>query len=281
MKVPIRLVVDSTADLPGEWLARWNILVVPAFVIFGDESFPDDGVAISRAEFYRRQATIHPKTSAPPPGLAQEIMGRALERAEHVIAMTVASRYSGIYNTVRLAAQQFDSARVTVYDSGSLSLGIGWQVLAAAEAIERGGTLDEVMAVIRDTRARVEIWGVAESLEYLRRSGRLNTVMASIGTLLQIKPIITLKEGLVQAAQRVRTTNKAMQALMGLVRECAPLEKLAILHANAPQTADALRAQVTDIAPPDTLMVDVSSVIGAHFGPGAFGAALVRASLKR
>lgn len=274
----VKLMVDSTTDLPPEWLAKWDIPVLTAYVNFGEESFPDNGLSLTRAEFYRRLAAarVLPKTSAPSPGLAQQLLRRQLDKAEHVVAFIVASQFSSLYNTVRLAAQDVDPNRITVVDSGQASMGLGWMVVAAAEAAERGAALDEVLAAAQSTRERVRLYFTISTLEYLRRGGRVNTLVASIGTLLQIKPIIELREGVVTTIQRARTMSKATQAIIDLTHSYVPLERLAVLHTNSPGEAADLLSRLSNIAPPDTITVDVTTAIGTHVGPGGLGIALVR-----
>lgn len=278
MTVRVKLVVDSTADLPAEWLARWDIAVVPIFINFGQESIPDDGVSLNRDEFYRRliTSTDMPHTAAPPPGLAQEIIQRQLDKAEQVVVFTIASLLSSVYNTMRLAGQTVDPVRVRVYDSGYASMGIGWQVVAAAEAAAQGAGIDEVMTVIHDTRARSRLWAVLETLEYARRGGRVSNVVASFGTLLQIKPLVELRDGRAETVQRVRTMSKAVQGMIDLINAQAPLERLAVLHTYAPETGQALLERLKPIAPPDTLLVDIAPTFGVHIGPGSLGVALVQ-----
>jgi DegV family protein with EDD domain len=278
MKARVGLVTDSSGDVPPEWLARLNVPVIPAFINLGEESYPDDGIALPRDEFYRRLALAKPlpTTSAPPPGLVQEIFERALESAEHVLAITVTAPFSSIHNTVRLAAQQVSPDRITVYDSGSVSMGLGWQVVIAAEAAQRGASLTEVLEAVRHARQRIEVWAMIDNLEYLRRSGRVSALVASVGSLLRIKPIIMLKESSVTSIQRVRTTRRATQSLVTLTRGCVPLERLAVLHSHDPEGAEVLRAQLADIAPADTPVIDINEGLGNHFGPGGLGVALIR-----
>src|SRR5262245_542479 len=223
----VKLIVDSTADLPPEWLAHWDIPVLAVYVNFGEESFLDDGIALPRAEFYRRLAASRalPTTSAPPPGVAQQLMQKQLEKAEHVVFFTVASTLSGLYNTVRLAAQDVDPKRISVVDGEQASMGLGWMVAAAAEAAQRGASVEEVIAAARSARERVKLCAAIDTLEYLRRGGRLNSLIASVGTLLQIKPIIDVKDGKVGMVQRVRTMTKAVQTLIDLAHGQAPLER--------------------------------------------------------
>src|SRR5258708_16267374 len=278
----VKLLVDSTTDLPAEWLAKWDIPVVAAYVNFGDESFPDDGIALPRHEFYRRleMGKGLPTTSAPAPGMAQKLMRQQLGKAEHVVAFAVASQFSSIYNTMRLAAEEVDPQRITVVDSGQVTMGLGWMVVAAAEAAERGAGPEEVIAAAMDTRKRLKLYAEIDTLEYLRRGGRVNTFVASVGTLLQIKPIIDVTNGMVSTVQRVRTMSKAVQSLIDLARAQAPLERLAVLHSNYPAGAADLLARLQDIAPTDVITVDITTAIGTHVGAGCLGITTLTKQVK-
>lgn len=280
MAVRVKLIVDSTNDLPAEWLARWDVAVLTAFVNFGEESFLDDGIALPKAEFYRRLTTsrVLPSTAAPAPGMAKQLIRQQLEKAEHVVAFTVASQFSSIYNIVRLAAQEVDPERVTVCDSGTVSMGLGWIVAAAAQVAEQGGGVDDVLAAVKRAREHTRLYAAIDTLEYLRRGGRVNTLVASLGTLLQIKPIIDVRDGAVTTAQRARTMSRARQVLIDLAHQQMPLERLAVLHTDFPDGAASLRQELSDIAPAETLIVDVTTAIGAHIGPGAIGIATVKKS---
>jgi DegV family protein with EDD domain len=278
MAVRVKLMTDSTCDLPREWLARWDVAVLAVYVNFGTESFLDDGIALPRADFYRRLAASRtlPTTSAPASGVAQDLMRQQLAQAEHLVVFTVASPFSSLYNTVRLTAQELDPKRITVVDSGQVSMGLGWMVAAAAEAAEQGAGVEEVLAAATDVCERLKLWAAIDTLEYLRRSGRVSGFIASVGTLLQIKPIITVKDGNVHLVQRVRTMNKAVQTLIDLTHGQAPLERLAVLHTNYPEGAADLAARLADIAPSHTITVDVTTAIGTHVGPGCLGIASLR-----
>ncbi|GAB4545131.1 MAG: DegV family protein [Anaerolineae bacterium] len=277
----IKLVVDSATDLSRAWLAEHDIAVVPAFVNFGNESFPDDGISITNETFYKRLATspIPPTTSAPSPGVAQEIFKRALEDADHVIAITTAAQLSGIYTAMRLAAQLVDSERITVYDSGTLTMNIGFQVQAAEAARAAGAAVDGIIAAVREARTRGYVWGMPGSLEYLRRSGRVSRIISGIGTLLQIRPIISVREGEVSSSQRARTESKALSLMAENARALAPLEKVAILHAHYPKGAELLMKLMSDILPAhpaNIYTVDIAPAIGVHFGPESVGLAVLR-----
>jgi DegV family protein with EDD domain len=208
------------------------------------------------------------------------VLSQALSEANHVIAFTISSAVSSTYNAVRLAARQVSAERITVYDTGTLSMAAGWQIVAACEARERGANLNGILDAVAAARARAEVWAVPGSLDYLRRGGRVNWIVSSVGTLLQIKPIITVKDGVVDSKQRARTVKKAMESIAEVIRRRAPLEGLAILHTNAPDLAEQMRALLADIAPSDaerTLILNVAAAIGVHFGPSSVGAAILSA----
>ncbi|MFN7209134.1 MAG: DegV family protein [Aggregatilineales bacterium] len=279
----IKFVCDSACDLPAAWRARWHISVIPVFVNFGDESFPDDGVSLTHEEFYRRMAQTKqpPTTSAPSTGVAADVLREALAEADHVIAFTISPTVSSTYNAVRLAAQQVSAERITVYDSGTMSMATGWQIAAACQARERGADLAGILAAVAQARARADVWAIPGSLEYLRRGGRVSRIVSSVGTLLQIKPIISVKDGVLDSKQRARTMRKAMELVAETIRRRAPLEGLAILHTNAPDLAEQMRSLLGEVAPSDperTLILNVAAAIGVHFGPSSVGAAILSAA---
>lgn len=279
---PVKIVVDSATDLPPEWIKQFDIGVIPAFVNFGEESFPDDGVALTRTEFYQRLASARqlPSTSAPPPAIAERILADQLAKAERVIAFTLATPFSSLHNAIRVAAERVDAARITVIDSGTVSMAEGWQALAAAEAAWRGEDYDRVLRAAQRTRARTRLLAVIDTLEYLRRGGRVNWATANVGALLQIKPIFEVHDGgEVEIIARVRTLHKGVQALTDLIRSQAPFERIALLHSNYRAGAEALSQQLADVLPHGErhfMTGDVATAIGTHVGPGCVGVALVK-----
>jgi DegV family protein with EDD domain len=279
----IRVVTDSTSDVDAKWLDAYNIRVVPAFIQFGDESFADDGEEMPPAEFYRRLAASEtlPTTSAPSVGLTEQVLREALDEAEHVISISLSANISGINNVMNLAAQNIDPDRITVIDGGMLSMGTGWVVIAAAEAAAAGASLKDVLDVVHDTIQRTEIYAAFDTFEYLRRGGRVSSVAASIGRLLQIKPILHVKDGNVDPVARVRTYKKLYPELESMVRKHTsekPLERLAFLHTNAPEKLDPLKAALKDVTPDEwVITTEATSAIGAQVGPKAIGVAFVKA----
>ncbi|MCB9438218.1 MAG: DegV family protein [Anaerolineales bacterium] len=276
----ISILTDSTADLAASWVAQYNIRVVPVYVNFGDESFVDDGVALPRSEFYARLAHAPelPTTAAPPPGIVEEAYRDLLRDADHVVTITVAADLSGVHNSMALAANNVAPDKITVLDSGTLSMGLGWQVIAAAEAAHKGADLAAVLEAARRARQKGQVYAALDTFEFLRKGGRVSWIKAGLGSLLQIKPIVAVKDGKVEPAGRVRTFKKAFDEMVKLAHTQVPLERLAVLHSNAPDRAEQLRQALVDIAPAeDVVIADVTTAIGTHVGPGGIGLAMVTA----
>lgn len=275
----IRVVTDSTCDLPQAWVQQHEIRVVPTYIQFGLESFADDGVEMPRKAFYERMAVdaIHPTTSAPALGQTMAIMQQALDQAEHVLAITAARQLSSLHDTFRLAAQQLDPTRVTLIDSQMVSMGLGWQVLYAAQ---RSLKQDDPAVIAREVEAlqpRLDLWAALDTMEHLRQSGRVGWARAFVGNLFQIKPIIRLHLSEVSAPARARTFHRAFDQLIAYARAAAPLERLAILHTNSPDRAVQLLESLRDLAPDDnTPLIDVTPALGVHVGPDGVGLSVVR-----
>jgi DegV family protein with EDD domain len=277
----ILIMTDSTCDLPPEWVRRFDVRVVPTYVHFGLESLADDGVQLPRSEFYRRLplSAITPTTSGPPVGETLEIMKQALADADHVIGITAPAILSGIFNTFHLAAEQTDPARVTLIDSGMVSMGLGWQVVIAAEMAEAGVSPAEIERVNRTIQPRTDVWAALDTMEYLRRSGRISWATAAVGNLFQIRPLIRLHAGVVSSVTRVRTTQRAFEALVKLAHEAAPLDRLAVMHTSNLPGAQRLLDALADIHPQnETVVVEATPVLGVHVGPNGLGLGVVRQS---
>ncbi len=277
----IRFLTDSTCDLPPELIAKHQIGIVPSFVNYGGQSYAD-GIDISREEFYRQLPLMSefPTTSAMPPALVEEAMSAALADADHLFAISVASKLSGIYNTMRLAAQKFPADRVTVIDSESVSLELGFQVLIGAEVAAETGDVDQVKETIARVRAHAHLYAALETMEYLRRSGRIGWASASIGALLQIKPLFCVTEGEVKPISRIRTFGRAVEELIRLAHADAPLDRMAVIYIADRSGAEKLRERLADIAPPDTFIASVTPTIGSHVGTGGLGVITVSSAWR-
>ena len=268
----VRVVTDSTADIPPEIVAEYGITVVPAVVVMGEAQFLD-GEGISRAEFYRRLPEMNPlpTTAAPSAGVFAEAYRAALAEADAVVGIFLASTLSSIYQNARLAAEMVGE-RVHVVDSGQLTLGLGFQVIAAAQAAAEGGDVAAVLAAAAEVQARVRLIAMLDTLEFLRRSGRVSWAKARLGSLLRIKPFLEVRHGEVLSLPAVRTRSKGLAHLAERLQALGPLEYLAVLHTGASEDAQALLAFADTSAlkrPP--LEVLVTTVIGTHVGPQGVG----------
>lgn len=276
--VRIRIVTDSTSDVPPDVAERLNITVVPAYVQIGEMSYRD-GEGLSRAEFYAQLPTMPqlPTTASPSAGeFAQAYRGLAQE-ADEIVSIHAAATLSGIYNAARLGAEDVPEVRVHLVDSGQTTLGLGWQVVAAAEAAgeSRGG--EEIVSLVEAMKPRVRVYAMLDTTEYLRRSGRVTWARTAAAHLLRIKPLIELREGAVTLLARVRTRLRAIQRLVELAQALGPLERLAFLHTHSPDL-DEFRRQLAGLCPPEnTLTVEVTTIIGTHVGPRGLGLAAVMA----
>lgn len=268
----IGLLTDSTADIPHEVLEHYGIEVVPSIINIDGQSY-EDGIDISREEFYTRLPHMKPPptTSAPSVGAFQVRYEKLFQQGhDAVLSIHAANTLSGIFNGARLAAQEFGD-RVTVIDSGQLSLGIGFQVLAAAESITRGSRLDEIISLIESVRQRVRVTALLESLIYIRRSGRVSWAKAMIGSILHIQPLVELRYGIVHRMGQARTRLQGVTRLMESLNSFGPLERLAVLHTNAESAARQLLEEVRDRVPVLPFVVNVTTAIGTHVGPNGLG----------
>ncbi|NOY98262.1 MAG: DegV family protein [Chloroflexi bacterium] len=274
----IGLVTDSTSDVPASLVEKYQIEVVPAILVVEGQSCAD-GEGISRREFYSRLPgmSVPPTTASPSAGSFVERYEKMLRAgAEQILSIHASSSLSGIFNAARLAAESFGE-RVRVLDSGQLSLGSGFQVLSAAEAIARGALLDEILALLESVQARIRVIALLDTLEYLRRSGRVSWAKAMLGGFLDLKPMIELKSGRVEKMGAARTARQGKERLLGLLRETGTLERLAVLHTNAEGRARQLLAELNPALSTEPLIVNVTTAIGAHLGPNGLGFAAVKA----
>lgn len=275
----IRILTDTPGDVPQELVQKYNMGVLHAYINFGPtESLPDDGIAITPQQFYERlpNAKPLPTTAAYSPGEAEAKLREMLETADHIVAVHTGQNLSAMINSTRIAAKAVGEDKVTVIDSGSLSMGCGWVAIAAAEAAHAGGDVAEIVRVANSVKERLRLWAVPTGMDYLRRSGRVNTLVASVGEILQIKPVIAAHGGEIGSAGRVRTFKKVIPHLVELAQSQLPLERLAVLHLHNPEGVKELEAALKPLSPENTITVTVTSAIGANMGPGGLGICTVR-----
>ena len=268
----IGFVTDSTSDIPGDLAHRYGIQVIPALVNINGKSYTD-GVEISREEFYTRLPQLNPPpmTSSPSVGAFQQCYEKLFRAGvDYVVSIHPPNDLSGIFNAARLAGQEFGQ-RVKVLDSGQLSLGLGFQVILAAEAAARGAILEEVLAGVESVRKRVRLAALLDSIEYIHRSGRVSWAVAMIGGMLRLQPLIELRYGLVHRLGQARTRLQGIERLVETLNSWGPLERLAVLHTNAESAAIQLMEDVKAKVKVPPLLINVTTAIGTHVGPNGLG----------
>jgi DegV family protein with EDD domain len=273
---PIRIVTDSTADIPRQLSKAYNIHVVPNIVVIEGQSLEDE-VSISRKEFYERLPSLReiPTTGTASSGVYETLYQKLFqEGAAHILSVHPSTMLSGIVNAANAAAQAFPG-RVHVIDSETISMGLGFQVLAAAEEVKKNTSLDQVLVFLKDLPKRVKVIAMLDTLEYIRRSGRVSWARASLGNLLSIKLFVEVKSGKVERMGEVRTRRKAIARLIDLIQRTEGIERMAILHTNSEADAKEIQEAVTGITPEPSLLVNVTTVIGSHVGPNCLGYAVV------
>ena len=275
----IKLVTDSTSDLPRDLAASLGVEVLALNVNFGTEVYLD-GVDIMADEFYRKlqEKTVFPSTSQPSVGAFVEVYERLAKDADAILSIHVSALLSGTHNS---AVQARDQAKVDcpieVIDTKQASMGLGLIVKAVAEALRDGASLDEAKGVIEQTMANVEFLGMVETLEYLKRGGRIGKAQAFLGTLLNVKPLLTIKGGVAHPLERARSRRKAIDRMCEIAEGLAPLEDIGVLHSTTPDDAEALAQRLSHLVSRDRIvMARVGPVVGTHLGPGALAVALRR-----
>ncbi|MCD6401925.1 MAG: DegV family protein [Anaerolineales bacterium] len=278
MSHKVAIVTDSTAYLPQDLIDHYRIRVTPLVLIWGKEIFKD-GIDILPTEFYHRlqNAKIIPTTSQPPVQNFKAIFTQLLNEDYDVLTILISDKLSGTLDSAYQAAKGLPEDRIRILDSYTTSMAMGFQVIMAARAAEDGKDLNECLKVAEETRDNTGVVFVVDTLEFLHRGGRIGGGARFLGTALKLKPILEVVGGRVEAVERVRTKNKAINRLLEIIEERtrgkSPV-RLAGLHANAMEDAQVLleRAKKRTNAV-ETFFSKVSPVIGTHTGPGTIGLA--------
>lgn len=277
----IKIVVDSGCDVPDDLVAALGITVIPLYVNIGDKSF-GEGVDISREEFYAKLPTYepYPTTAAPPAGTFTEVYERlAAAGATEILSMHISSLLSNTYNAARLGAEAAENAVVRLYDTEQIAAGSGLLAIVAAEAAQAGCSMDEIVAMLDARRGQTRVFGMIDTLESLRRGGRVSWAQFGIGSLLQIKPVMMITAGEISIQAKVRTRKRAIAKMQEMVSEYLPFERFAIIHVNAPDAAAELLEESKALFPADVtpLLLSVGAAVGTHLGIGAVGFATISA----
>jgi len=271
--VTIRVVTDSSCDLPPALAAALRIEIVPLTIRFGDEEFVD-GVDLATDEFWDRleHSKLLPETAAPSAGAFESCFRDLLARgATGIVCINLSSHLSATMQAAQVAAAAVGArGPVQVIDSQSASMGLGNLCLTAARRAADGDSLESIVAEVVDRRDRTKLFATLDTLEFLKRGGRVGNARALLGSMLSIKPIIEVRDGVVEEGGRVRTRSKALKALAAKAAE-GPIEHLAVLHGNAPDL-DELLDLLDPVFPRDEIITgQVGPVIGTHAGPRVIG----------
>jgi len=272
----VAIVTDSSSDLPDDLVAAHSVGVVPLSIRFGDEELLD-GRDLTPTEFWARCASspVLPETSAPSPGAFEVAFRAAAERgATGVVCVSLSSKLSATIEAARAAAGALDGVvPVRVVDSRSVTMGLGMIVLAAARAGADTDDVDQVAALATEMAVRTRVYGTLDTLENLKKGGRIGAAQALLGSILSVKPAIEVRDGAVEPGPRQRTRARALAWLAGRVAADAPPGEVAIISGQAPDV-DALRSLLAPHVGDDRLMVaNLGAVIGTHAGPRAIGVA--------
>jgi DegV family protein with EDD domain len=277
----IKIVTDSACDVPPQLADQLDITVVPVYINVGESSFLE-GVEITREQFYDQLPTypIYPTTAAPAIGTFSNVYEQLTTAgATQILSIHIAHDLSSTYNAARIGAAGATSVPVTLFDTRQITLGAGLLVLLAAEAAAAGQTVAQICAMLNQRVKRTRVFGMIDSLESLHRSGRVSWAQFGIGTLLQIKPIMLITDGVISAAAKVRTRKRAINQMLKMVSELAPFERLAIIHVNAREAAEELYQRSSQLFAAHSaaapLIQGITPAVGTHLGVGAVGFALI------
>ena len=272
------IVTDSTADIPGEVARRLDIAVVACQIHFGDQTYRE-GIDISRQEFFRRLRKLDQfTTSQPAVGVFAETYRRLLADGRPIVSIHLASRLSGVFNSAWLAANQVDPERITVIDGQQVSMCTGWLAIGAAEAARAGACVGEIIRQVTERVQRLCLFALIDDLQYLYRGGRVSWASSLLGNLFAIKPIIQVREGRADLIEKVRSLARGLDRVASLAAESGPLERVAVLHADAPDCAAELAERMSRIFPREQLLItEAGTVVSGHAGPGAVGVACLMA----
>jgi DegV family protein with EDD domain len=277
----VAIVTDSTADLPPELTRSRPITVVPLTLNFEGKSLLD-GVDIRPDEFYRRlpSVTTHPTTSQPSPGRFADAYASLLNDHDAVVSIHISRKLSGTYESARQAADMTDPKRVRVVDSELVSMSLGLLTLAAASLSSSGSDAAAIEAKVLEMRPHIQTYFSVATLEFLRRGGRIGRASALLGSVLQVKPVLCIRDGLVTPLERVRTFERALNRVVELTREVDRGHGVCVIvgHAGAEADAEKIGRELDSVA--ETLMIQpLGPVVGAHAGPGVVGVGCYPAEL--
>ncbi len=271
----VKIVTDSLADIPPPIRRDLDITTIPCIVRFGEKEYRDR-VDLSTAEFYRQltSSAMLPKTSQPAVGVFEQVYRDLSQTTDAIVSIHVVGKLSGTLNTARLAAKNVPNAAIEVIDSHTVSMAEGWLAILAARAAKAGERLAEIKKIVDDAVHRVHLIAMLDTLEYAQRGGRLGKGAALLGTLLNVKPLISIQHDEVVPLENVRTQKRSLERLVQIATESGPIQELSVIHADAMESANKVVQALARIVPgKQVVLTETGPVLGAHAGPGAVGIA--------
>ena len=276
----IRIVTDSSGDLPPDLVEKHQITVLPCYVVVNDQEYKD-GVDIQADDFYQRLQTESrtPTTSQATAADFQEVYERLLGQGDQVISIHVSAKLSGTLNSAHQAkAALDDNPAIEIIDSGLASIALGLAVLDAAILVEEGGSHEEIADKVRQGLLSHHALFSLDTLEYLQKGGRIGKAQAFLGSMLSVKPILRLQDGEVHPVERPRNRDRALRRLVELAQDLGPVRRLSVIHSTDPQRMGALKQELTGLLPADQIIeARFGSTLGTYIGPDALGVAITQA----
>ena len=279
----VKLVTDSTCDLPRELAQQWDITVIPCNVHFDDEVYKD-GVDIGPDEFYRRLVSSPrlPTTAQPSVNDFLQVYRPLIDEGHDVVSIHLSAKLSGTLNSALQAREALSppqapgSGRIEIIDSQMASAGLGLVTLAAAQMARAGASFDQMVAGVQSSLSHAHCYFLLDTLTYLQKGGRIGKASAFLGSVLNIKPILMIKNGEAHPVERARTRERGLKRLVELITDLAPAKYLSIVYTTTPDDANALKERLSDLAPEDgIIMARFGPVVGTYLGPGALGVGLI------
>lgn len=275
----VRIVTDSTSDMPAEMAQELGIPVVPLSVVFGEETLKE-GSEISHDVFYERLAHSKdlPTTSSPSVGDFLDTYREVLKETDEIISIHLSSKLSATYSAATQAAAILadEGAKIEVVDSLTVSMGMTFMCQAAAKAAAEGSTLEEIRNILDEMSPRISVYVVLNTLEYVRRGGRIGRARAFLGTMLRVKPILSFDGGEVHPEERVRTRSLALDRLFQMVTSNPKIQEVGVAYSINAEEAEGLRQRISEALAMDVQMTRIGAVAGVHGGPGVLGVGFLR-----
>lgn len=270
----IQIIADSVSDIPKLLQEQYNIRVVPLTVQFGDEVYRDN-IDLTSEEFYKKlsAAEVFPTTSQVTPTAFEEVFSEEIENGNELIVITLSSEGSGTFQAANIAASEFEG-KISVFDTLQFSMGEGLLVIEAAKMVQQGKTIEQIIVRLQELRDKVRIWFAVDDLKHLQKGGRITGAAAVIGGILNLKPILTVENGLSKPVDKVRGRKKVFSKFIEKMKEEMDLQfdTVYVGHAAMPEMAEELKELIKqEFNSINVIVTEIGSVVGTHAGPGAIG----------